>query len=215
MSENLLKSHGGEGNNHLDVQKRIFNDRLSRGRRVVENVFSILVSRFGIFQRQILLSPDKATTITLACCYLHNCQTFARNATGTAKFTRETLQCYFLQERVRSVAVWTSPGKWRCILKLKQRQALKPRWENIGKTSCDSPPVSNTIVFLNCKGVSWSLRNSNESKHQNVDSYTSSAAPPDVSESFIFLNYFQKLVLNELIFFLTASFVASFLFLLL
>lgn len=131
MSENLLKPHSGEG---LDVEKRIFNYRLSRGRRVVENVFGILVSRFGVLQRQILLSPDKASTITLACCYLHNFlrqkagkymavgaidwedanhvlrdgewrtsqrellglrPTFSRNATGTAKFARETLQRYF------------------------------------------------------------------------------------------------------------------------
>lgn len=39
---------------------------------VVENAFGILASRFGVFQRQMLLSPEKAQTVTLACCYLHN-----------------------------------------------------------------------------------------------------------------------------------------------
>lgn len=53
-------------------EKCVFNYRLSRGRRVVENAFGILASRFGVFQRQMLLSPEKAQAVTLACCYLHN-----------------------------------------------------------------------------------------------------------------------------------------------
>ena len=60
------------GDDILDNEKFIFNYRLSRARRVVENAFGILVSRFGVFQRQMLLSPEKAQTVTLACCYLHN-----------------------------------------------------------------------------------------------------------------------------------------------
>lgn len=56
----------------LTRNNRIFNYRLSRARRVVENAFGILVTRFGIFQKAIHLSPEKTTVITLACCYLHN-----------------------------------------------------------------------------------------------------------------------------------------------
>lgn len=71
MTENLLKPFS-EANGKLDEGKRTFNYRLSRARRVVENAFGILSSRFGVFQRQIPLSPDKSQIITLACCYLHN-----------------------------------------------------------------------------------------------------------------------------------------------
>lgn len=78
MTENLLKPHG-VGKDPLDPEKRIFNYRLSRARRVVENVFGILVSRFGVFQRPMILSPEKATIVTLACCYLHN---FLRHKSG-------------------------------------------------------------------------------------------------------------------------------------
>ncbi|KAL4142959.1 hypothetical protein QTP88_005347 [Uroleucon formosanum] len=56
----------------LTSKRRIFNYRLLRARRVVENAFGILASRFGVFQKPINLEPDKASTITLACCYLHN-----------------------------------------------------------------------------------------------------------------------------------------------
>jgi len=71
MNENLIKPYSAMDNN-LDEEKMIFNYRLSRGRRVVENVFGILVSRFGVFQKPMMLSPEKAATVTLACCYLHN-----------------------------------------------------------------------------------------------------------------------------------------------
>ncbi|GFS08056.1 protein ALP1-like [Elysia marginata] len=69
MSENILKPYGGD---KLDHDQRVFNYRLSRARRVSEYAFGILSARFGVFRRAIQLSPEKATTITLACCYLHN-----------------------------------------------------------------------------------------------------------------------------------------------
>lgn len=60
MNENLLKPYSAMGNDVLDREKRICNYRLSRGRRVVENVFGILVSRSGVFQRPMILSPEKS-----------------------------------------------------------------------------------------------------------------------------------------------------------
>jgi hypothetical protein len=46
--------------------------RHSRARRIVENVFRILASRFGIFQRALSFDPDKVTAFVLASCALHN-----------------------------------------------------------------------------------------------------------------------------------------------
>lgn len=56
----------------LSIEKRIFNYRLSRARRVVENNFGMLSNRFQIFQKSFNLSADKAELITLTCCVLHN-----------------------------------------------------------------------------------------------------------------------------------------------
>lgn len=52
--------------------KIIFNYRLSRGRKVVENAFGMLANRFRILLNTINLNANKATCITLACCSLHN-----------------------------------------------------------------------------------------------------------------------------------------------
>jgi len=69
LQTNLMKPYS---QHDLKNKRRIFNYRLSRARRVVENAFGILASRFGVFQKPINLESDKASIITLACCYLHN-----------------------------------------------------------------------------------------------------------------------------------------------
>nr|CAI5850720.1 unnamed protein product [Callosobruchus analis] len=56
----------------LTAEQRIFNYRPSLAERIVEKAFGILVSIFGVFQRPIALSPEKAQVVVLTCCYLHN-----------------------------------------------------------------------------------------------------------------------------------------------
>ena len=69
LAKNVLKPYS---QSDLTIDRRIFNYRLYRARRVVENSFGILNSRFGVFQKSINLCPEKASLIVLACCYLHN-----------------------------------------------------------------------------------------------------------------------------------------------
>ncbi|XP_041863337.1 putative nuclease HARBI1 [Melanotaenia boesemani] len=57
---------------NLDQPKQIFNYRLSRARRVVENAFGILSNRFRVFLTTINLRPDKVQHVILAACCLHN-----------------------------------------------------------------------------------------------------------------------------------------------
>lgn len=58
--------------NDLPYDKLIYNYRHSRARRVSENAFGILVSRFQIFRQPIRTSPDRVRKVTLAALVLHN-----------------------------------------------------------------------------------------------------------------------------------------------
>ncbi|KAM4044853.1 uncharacterized protein ACNLHF_008739 [Anomaloglossus baeobatrachus] len=69
LLRNLLRPYPLTG---LNVERRIFNYRLCRARRVVENAFGILSSRFRIFSMPINLKLESIDNVVLACCYLHN-----------------------------------------------------------------------------------------------------------------------------------------------
>ena len=56
----------------LTSERRVFNYRLARARRVVENAFGILSNRFRLFLTAIHLAEYKLNTIVFACCILHN-----------------------------------------------------------------------------------------------------------------------------------------------
>lgn len=52
--------------------KKIFNYRLSRARRVVENAFGISASVFRVLRKPMLLQPEVAQLIVMTICHLHN-----------------------------------------------------------------------------------------------------------------------------------------------
>lgn len=57
---------------NLSQDNKIFNYRLSRARRIVENAFGILANRFRVLLNPIPLAPHKVELITLASVALHN-----------------------------------------------------------------------------------------------------------------------------------------------
>ena len=66
---NLMKPYS---KSQLSEEKRIYNYRLSRARRVSENAFGILAARFRVLYTMMCLDPRKARYVVLACCTLHN-----------------------------------------------------------------------------------------------------------------------------------------------
>ena len=69
LSKNLMKPYP---HRHLEREKRIFNYRLSRARRVVGNAFGVLAHRWRVFLITIKMCPDKLTYVIFAACCLHN-----------------------------------------------------------------------------------------------------------------------------------------------
>ena len=57
---------------NMSRHQRIYNYRLSRGRRVVENAFGLLASRFRCLLTTLPQSPEKVAKFVLTCCCLHN-----------------------------------------------------------------------------------------------------------------------------------------------
>lgn len=104
--------------------QRIYNGRLSRARRVVENVFGILALVFRVLRKPMLLDPEKAEKVVLACTFLHN---FLRNSQSCSSYCPP--RAFDAEDTVTGELI---PGKWRVIgepngtlLKLK-RVARKP-----------------------------------------------------------------------------------------
>ena len=69
MRHNLLKPYSSS---NLERELLIFDYRLSRAKRIIENTFGILVARFRIFCRSILSCLETVENITNACVTLHN-----------------------------------------------------------------------------------------------------------------------------------------------
>ena len=53
-------------------KQKVYNYRLCRVRRIIENCFGIMACKFRIFRRSIEVYPCFAEDIVLACCTLHN-----------------------------------------------------------------------------------------------------------------------------------------------
>ena len=70
MKRNML--HPYSRNNVFDEAKYVFSYRLSRARRVIENTFGMLASRFMIFRRAIIVHIETVVNITKRCVGLHD-----------------------------------------------------------------------------------------------------------------------------------------------
>lgn len=68
---NLMKPYP-RSQSSTDMSKAIYNYRLSRARRVVENAFGILTQTFRIFHTPICLSLDVVDNLITSACIIHN-----------------------------------------------------------------------------------------------------------------------------------------------
>jgi hypothetical protein len=103
LMENLMKPYSQRNITH---DEKMFNYRLSRARRVVENAFGILASRFRVFLTPISINVSNVDAVVLACCALHN---FLRKI-STKNYITDSLLDH--EDHVNGLVV---PGEWRPI----------------------------------------------------------------------------------------------------
>ena len=108
LSKTMMKPYP---HRNLNKEKRIFNYRLSCARRVVENAFGILASRWRVFLTTIKLCPDKVTYLILAACCLHN------------YMVEKNKSSYIAAADVEDGDHVVTPGSWRneaCLTRMNQ-----------------------------------------------------------------------------------------------
>ena len=137
------------GKNLLEAN-RIFNYRLSRARRVIENSFGILVARWRIYHRPIQTSVETAENIVKATVCLHN---YLRQ-TNTASYCPSG----FLDNEDSTGQI--QPGEWRQIVaQCGSNGALKPlasaRGARHPKDAMKTREILKEYVNSDCGSVSW------------------------------------------------------------
>lgn len=144
ISSTLLKPFPGQ---HAKGSiERIFNYRLSRARRVVENVFGILSSAFRILRRPMLLQPEKAALVCMTCTLLHN---FLRRSTTSRKiYTPNGTFDYEVDGNLK-------PGTWR--QDITDISSLKPLSKTPRKPSQDAKLIQKEFAdyFIENGAVEW------------------------------------------------------------
>ncbi|XP_046687153.1 putative nuclease HARBI1 [Homalodisca vitripennis] len=137
LKENLMKPYPNKGITH---DERIFNYRICRGRRVVENAFGILANRFQVLQTTIRTSLETTEVIILACCALHN-------------YLRRKSSTYLTPSSVdwenTETAVLTE-GEWR--KNVRQLLGMKQRNRSGKETSLAEPIRKYYRDFYNNEG---------------------------------------------------------------
>eukprot|EP00745_Piridium_sociabile_P032818 TRINITY_DN55823_c0_g1_i1.p1 TRINITY_DN55823_c0_g1~~TRINITY_DN55823_c0_g1_i1.p1 ORF type:complete len:536 (+),score=138.50 TRINITY_DN55823_c0_g1_i1:400-2007(+) len=105
----------------MSPRERIFNYRLSRSRRVVENAFGLLANRFRLFLKPCELQPDNLRDCITAAMTLHNMLIMRRPPPP---------QAVDQEDRERNVI----PGSWRQMVMWEQpaNEHRPPRATNAG-----------------------------------------------------------------------------------
>lgn len=144
----MQRPYPGRG---ISESQRVFNYRLSRARRVIENAFGILRARWGVFSHAINASVETAVSITKAALCLHN---FLRQ-TDSAGYCPNG----FCDSEDSSGEI--KPGQWRKEVPREGSGAMRNMPPLRGRRmSCSAIEVRNALkdYFLSDKGqVPWQL----------------------------------------------------------
>lgn len=102
---------------NMNLRQRVFNYRLSRCRRVIENAFGILTTKFRLFRRELTMRPKNCEPVIGAAVVLHN---MLRERCGSSYIPNGLVD---LEDGSHEVV----PGRWRQEGPLDRMNALPPR----------------------------------------------------------------------------------------
>lgn len=134
----LMKPYGQQNGSR---KERIFDYRLSRARRIVENAFGILAWRFRIFQRPFETKLDTSDLTVWAACSLHN---WLRHLNP-----KTTISLAVTEDDMGDVI----PGRWRAVPR--QLQPVNRLGSNNYSRKDKEVRESYATYFMNEGAIPW------------------------------------------------------------
>ncbi|XP_047991562.1 protein ALP1-like [Leguminivora glycinivorella] len=138
----LMKPYPGV---NLSTEEKVFNYRLSRARRIIENAFGILVSRFRVLEKPIQTNLEAVDAIVCACCALHN---WLRKTTTSYI----TATCVDVEDEEGNFL----PGSWRS--QIHALQSIANQGSNHSPRIAREKRELYKNMFMNEGSVPWQLR---------------------------------------------------------
>lgn len=102
---------------NMSLRQRVFNYRLSRCRRVIENAFGILTTKFRLFRQELTMHPKNSEVVIGAAVVIHN---LLRERCGKSYIPTGLVDLEDVDHQV-------VPGRWRQEGSLDRMNALPPR----------------------------------------------------------------------------------------
>lgn len=163
----LMRPYPGKD---LDVEKRVFNYRLSRARMVIENSFGILAARFRIFRGPISATPDRVRNIVTGTYLLYFASTNMTTSSNIAficinNFILFQLACVALHNYLRCAEINNSqPTSGQTLQDSISTLHQSRGFENITSTGSQNYTQAArtmrtqfTNYFMNEGAVSWQV----------------------------------------------------------
>jgi hypothetical protein len=145
LTTNIMKPYSRRT---MDLDERIFNYRLSRARRIVENAFGILSAKFRVFRSPIALKTSSARSLVLAAVCLHN---FIRQRLAETDDDDDSVDT---EDLINGVIM---NGKWR---ESSRSHGFRNLFNQPGRQNSEGKHVRNELksYFCNEGAVEWQLR---------------------------------------------------------
>lgn len=146
LMENMMKPYSKHCAGH---DEHIFNYRLSRARRVVENAFGILASRFRVFLQPLNIKVEHVDAVVMASCVLHN---FLRRKSSTYYISENQLDKEDLATGKILQGQWRQNGEMVSLQRTSSyihnnakivRDKFKKYYNNEGKVSFQDKMINN------------------------------------------------------------------------